>query len=401
MNFFRSVSLAASDPILGLNERFIADRNPLKVNLGMGVYVDDSGKLPLMRAVASAEASLASRQRTRSYLPIDGIAAFARAAKSFAFGSALNDSNEPRIATVQCLGGTGGLRVAADFLRQFHGDASVLISSPTWDNHRGIFNRAGFEVDTYPYYDSKTRALDHDGLCEKLRSARAGTIVVLHACCHNPTGVDLSASQWDEVVSIMTARQLLPVLDMAYQGFGEGVVQDSLAARKLLEAGGDFLVATSFSKSFSLYGERIGSLSAATQSEDDAARVLSQLKTAIRTNYSSPPTHGAALVTEVLGDASLRTLWMEELAEMRSRIHTMRLALREQLKSQRTGHDYAFVTRQIGMFTYSGLTAQQMRRLREEFSVYGVDNGRICVAGLNESNVSYVAEAIKAVEILS
>ncbi len=397
MSLFSGVALAPRDPILGLNVQFAADPNPAKVNLGVGVYFDDNGKLPLLRCVTEAEAQMQAAPKPRGYLPIDGIAAYDKAVQGLVFGAASEAVAAGRIATVQALGGTGGLKVGADFLRGPNPKARVLISDPSWENHRALFTNAGFEVAAYPYYDAAAHGVNFDAMQGALGAAEPGTIVVLHACCHNPTGYDLTPAQWSQVVETVKARRLVAFLDMAYQGFGQGIAEDGAVIQQFIAAGIDFLVATSFSKSFSLYGERVGALSVVCASRDEAARVLSQLKIAIRTNYSNPPTHGAQVVATVLTTPALRKLWEDELAAMRLRIREMRAALVEKLRAAGLARDMSFVLRQQGMFSYSGLSAAQMQRLRNEFGIYGVDSGRICVAALNHANLDAVAKAITAV----
>jgi aromatic-amino-acid transaminase len=392
---FSAVEMAPRDPILGLNEQFNADPNPAKVNLGVGVYYDENGKLPLLKCVAAAEAQMAGAPKPRGYLPIDGIAAYDKAVQGLVFGEAATASG--RIATVQGLGGTGGLKVGADFLKRLSPNAQVLISDPSWENHRALFTNAGFTVGSYPYYDAARRGIAFDELLATLNAATAGTIVVLHACCHNPTGYDLSPGQWTQVIAVVKTRNLVPFLDMAYQGFGAGLAEDGAVVQQFLASGLDFFVSTSFSKSFSLYGERVGALSVVSQSKDEAARVLSQLKIVIRTNYSNPPTHGATVVATVLNTPALRAMWEDELAGMRQRIKAMRIALVAKLQAAGVKGDLSFITTQQGMFSYSGLNAQQMQRLRSEFGIYGVDSGRICVAALNQNNLDAVAKAIAAV----
>ncbi len=397
MSLFSAVEMAPRDPILGLNEQFNADTNPNKVNLGVGVYYDDNGKLPLLECVRRAEQQLLEAPRARGYLPIDGIAAYDQAVKNLVFGATSEPVTGGRVATVQALGGTGGLKIGADFLHRLNPAAKVLISDPSWENHRALFTNAGFTVETYPYYDAARRGINFEGMVAALNAAAPGTVVVLHACCHNPTGYDITAAQWDQVVAACKARQLVPFLDMAYQGFGQGIAEDGAVIGKFVASGQTFLVSTSFSKSFSLYGERVGALSVLCQDKDEAARVLSQLKIAIRTNYSNPPTHGATVVATVLGTPELRALWEKELGEMRLRIKQMRLALVEKLKAAGITQDMGFITDQIGMFSYSGLNKDQMVRLRNEFSVYGTDTGRMCVAALNSRNIDYVCQAIAKV----
>ncbi|MBL8351948.1 MAG: aspartate/tyrosine/aromatic aminotransferase [Burkholderiaceae bacterium] len=404
MTLFAAVELAPRDPILGLNEQFAADPNPAKVNLGVGVYFDDSGKLPLLACVKAAEQQLTDAAKPRGYLPIDGIAAYDKAVQRLVFGAhpeGLAVLASGRVATVQALGGTGALKVGADFLKKLQPDATVLISDPSWENHRALFGNAGFPVGSYRYYDAENRGVRFDEMLADLNAAKAGTIVVLHACCHNPTGYDLVPAQWEQVIAVCKARGLVPFLDMAYQGFGDGIAEDGTVVQQFLASGQDFFVATSFSKSFSLYGERVGALSVVCQSKDEAARVLSQLKITIRTNYSNPPTHGAQVVATVLDTPALRAQWEQELAGMRQRIKQMRQLLVEKLavklKAAGVEQDFGFITRQRGMFSYSGLNKAQMERLRSEFGVYGVDSGRICVAALNSGNIDHVVAAMAKV----
>jgi len=396
-SLFAAVEMAPRDPILGLNEQFNADPNPAKVNLGVGVYYDDDGKLPILKCVAQAEKLMMEVPTARGYLPIDGIAAYDKAVQSLVFGADSTAVKEGRVATVQGIGGTGGLKIGADFLKRVNSSAKVLISDPSWENHRALFTNAGFTVETYPYYDAAKRGVDFDGMLAALNATPAGTIVVLHACCHNPTGYDITPAQWGQVVDAVKSRQLVAYLDMAYQGFGEGIAEDGAVIAQFVAAGASFLVSTSFSKSFSLYGERVGALSVACTGKEEAARVLSQLKIVIRTNYSNPPTHGAQVVATVLNTPSLRALWEEELAGMRLRIKEMRNALLKKLQAAGLKQDMSFITQQKGMFSYSGLTKDQMQRLRTEFGIYGVDSGRICVAALNSKNIDAVVSAIATV----
>ena len=397
MSLFSTVELAPRDPILGMTEAFNADPNPAKVNLGVGVYFDEQGKLPILQCVLAAERQLAEAPKPRGYLPIDGLAAYDRSVQELVFGADSAVLRDGRIATVQTLGGTGGLKVGADFLKRLNPQAKVLISDPSWENHRALFMQAGFEVETYPYYDPDKRGIRFEAMLAALDAAVPGTVVVLHACCHNPSGYDLDAGQWARVVQVLKARGLVPFLDMAYQGFGDGIVEDGAAVQLFLQSGVDFFVATSFSKSFSLYGERVGALSVVCESKDEAARVLSRLKVLIRGNYSTPPTHGAQVVSMVLTAPALRKLWEDELAGMRQRIKRMRESLVQRLAEAGVKQDMGFILRQKGMFSYSGLSAAQMQRLRSEFGVYGIDSGRICVAALNERNLGPVAAAIAKV----
>ncbi|MDH6594877.1 aromatic-amino-acid transaminase [Variovorax sp. TBS-050B] len=397
MSMFTAVEMAPRDPILGLNEQFAADTNPKKVNLGVGVYYDDNGKLPLLQCVQAAEQDMMKAPAARGYLPIDGIAAYDNAVKALVFGADSEPVQSGRVATIQAIGGTGGLKVGADFLKKLNPNAKVLISDPSWENHRALFTQAGFQVESYPYYDAAKRGVDFDGMLAALNAAPAGTVVVLHACCHNPTGYDITPAQWDQVVAAVKAKGLVPFLDMAYQGFGYGLKEDGAAVAKFVAAGLTFFVSTSFSKSFSLYGERVGALSVLCENKEEAGRVLSQLKIAIRTNYSNPPIHGGAVVAAVLGNAELRALWEKELGEMRTRIKAMRQKLVDGLKAAGVKEDMSFITTQIGMFSYSGLSKDQMVRLRNEFGVYGTDTGRMCVAALNSKNIDYVCASIAKV----
>ncbi|MES2993729.1 MAG: amino acid aminotransferase [Pseudomonadota bacterium] len=396
-SLFAAVEMAPRDPILGLNEQFNADPNPAKVNLGVGVYFDDNGKLPLLECVQAAEKMMMEAPKARGYLPIDGIAAYDKAVQGLVFGADSEAVQAGRIATIQAIGGTGGLKVGADLLKRMNPDAKVLISDPSWENHRALFEGAGFVVEQYPYYDAAKRGIDFAGMLAALNAAPAGTIVVLHACCHNPTGYDITTEQWSQLIAAVKARGLVPFLDMAYQGFGQGIAEDGAAVEQFMQAGIAFFVATSFSKSFSLYGERVGALSVVCESKEEAGRVLSQLKRVIRTNYSNPPTHGAQVVALVLTTPALRQMWEGELAAMRVRIKEMRVALKAKLEAAGLKQDFSFITRQQGMFSYSGLTKPQMERLRSEFGIYGVDSGRICVAALNSRNIDATVAAIAKV----
>lgn len=394
MALFAGIAEAPRDPILGLTEAYNADPKQQKVNLAVGVYYDDAGKIPLLDCVRTAEAGLAQNPSPRGYLPIDGMKAYDDAVKALVFGA---EADASRIATAQTLGGTGALKVGADLLRQTYPDAKVLISDPSWENHRAVFSRAGFEVETYPYYDAQARGIRFDDMLEALRGTAKQTVVLLHACCHNPTGYDLTESQWDQVVEVVQQNELVAFLDMAYQGFGDGIAEDGAVIAKFAASGVDFLAATSFSKNFSLYGERVGALSAYCSDAAEAKRVLSQIKVLIRSNYSNPPTHGAAVVSTVLADAELRAVWEAELSGMRERIRAVRAQLVDGLKAAGVTSDVSYITTQRGMFSYSGLSSEQMLRLREEFGVYGTDSGRICVAAINAGNIEHVVKAIAAV----
>ena len=395
-SIFSSIELAPRDPILGITEAFNADTNTRKVNLGVGVYYDEGGKLPVLECVRRAEKQLAENPAPRGYLPIDGIPGYVQAVQQLVLGSDSAALKEGRVVGAQALGGTGALKIAADFLQRFRAGAEVWISTPSWENHRALFESAGFKVQQYPYYDPQTRDIDFANMTKTLEALPSGAIAVLHACCHNPTGVDLKPEQWARVIEIVKARGLVPILDMAYQGFAEGLDADGAAVRRFAEHCAPVFIASSFSKSFSLYGERAGALNIVTASKDEAMRVLSQLKRIIRTNYSNPPTHGGKIVATVLADPELRALWEKELGQMRERIKQMRAALVQEVK-QAGGKDMQFVLNQRGMFSYSGLSKDAVERLRKEYAIYAIDSGRICVAALNSKNVEYVAKAVAAV----
>jgi aromatic-amino-acid transaminase len=397
MSLFTAVEMAPRDPILGLNEQFATDKNPLKVNLGVGVYFDDNGKIPLLECVQQAEKALISKPTARGYLPIDGIAAYDAAVKSLVFGEGSEPVTSGRVATVQTLGGTGGLKVGADFLKKLLPNATLLISDPSWENHRALFTQAGFDVKTYGYYDAAKKGIDFDSMLASLKSAQKQTIIVLHACCHNPTGYDITPAQWDQVIEVVKSRELTPFLDLAYQGFGVGLAEDGAVIGKFIKSGMNFFVSTSFSKSFSLYGERVGALSVVCSDKSECDRVLSQLKIMVRTNYSNPPIHGGSVVAHVLNTPELRALWERELGEMRVRIKLMRKMLVDGLAKAGVKENMSFITDQIGMFSYSGLSKDQMIRLRTEFGVYGTDSGRMAVSALNTKNVEHVATSIAAV----
>ncbi|HEX4546779.1 amino acid aminotransferase [Pseudomonas sp.] len=394
MSLFSAVEMAPRDPILGLNEAFNADTRTTKVNLGVGVYCNEEGRIPLLRAVIEAETIRAAQHASRGYLPIDGIAAYDQAVQKLLFG---NDSPliaAGRIVTTQAVGGTGALKIGADFLKQLLPNAVVAISDPSWENHRALFETAGFPVQNYRYYDAATHDVNRAGMLDDLNALPNGSIVVLHACCHNPTGVDLTPADWKNVLDVVKAKGHVPFLDMAYQGFGDGIDEDAAAVRLFAESGLTFFVSSSFSKSFSLYGERVGALSIVSESKEESARVLSQVKRVIRTNYSNPPTHGASIVAAVLNSPELRAQWEAELAEMRLRIRSMREQMVALLAEKAPQRDFSFVGRQRGMFSYSGLTTEQVHRLRNEFGIYALDTGRICVAALNQSNIKVVTDAI-------
>ena len=396
-SLFGAVQLAPRDPILGITEAFNADANLRKVNLGVGVYCDEEGKVPLLECVKRAEREITDRAAPRVYLPIDGLPAYDKAVQQLLLGPDSEVIASGRAVTIQALGGTGGLKVGADFLRKFSPAAKVSISDPSWENHRALFEAAGFAVGTYAYYDPSTHGLAFDAMCASLQAMDPGTIVVLHACCHNPTGVDPAPEQWDRILALVRARGLVPFLDLAYQGFGAGTDADAAVVRKFAATPGPLFVSNSFSKSFSLYGERVGALTVVAADRDEAVRVLSQLKRVVRANYSNPPTFGGQIVALVLTNPELREIWEVELGGMRERIREMRELLVKKLASRAPGQDFDFVRRQRGMFSYSGLSKAQVHRLRDEFSIYAIDTGRICVAALNSKNLEYVADAIASV----
>ena len=397
MSLFATVELVPGDPILGLTEAYNADTRPGKVNLGVGIYYDEQGRIPLLDSVRKVEQALAAETKPRGYLPIDGLPAYTLATQKLLFGAQSELLEAGRVATSQTVGGSGALRIGADFLKRALPRARIAISNPSWENHRVVFSTAGFEVSDYTYFDPATHGLDFPGMLADLSALEPGTVVLLHACCHNPTGADLSVEQWKQVVALVKDRNLLPFIDIAYQGFDQGTEADAIAIRLFAESGiPAFVVASSYSKSFSLYGERVGALSIVAPSADQAKAVQSQVKRIVRTIYSSPSTHGAALVAGVLTSPELRALWEQELRGMRERIHALRGGLVQKLAE--LGHpEYAFINQQAGMFSYSGLAKAQVERLRDEFGIYAVGTGRICVAALNQGNLEYVAKAISAV----
>jgi aromatic-amino-acid transaminase len=396
-SIFSAVELAPRDPILGITEAYNADTRPNKVNLGVGVYYGDDGKLPLLAAVKAAERARLDTMPARGYQPIEGMAAYNQAVQTLVFGSDSPLLKDGRVVTVEALGGTGALRVGADFLKRLLPSATVYISDPSWENHRALFEAAGFPVGTYAYYDAATKGVDFAAMKASLNGLAKSSIVVLHACCHNPTGADLSEAQWREVVDIIRAKGLVAFIDMAYQGFADGIEADALALRLFAQSGLQFVVSSSFSKSFSLYGERVGALSIVTTDKDESARVMSQVKRLVRTNYSNPPTHGGAIVAAVLSSPELRKQWEEELSGMRDRIRAMRTRFADRLKASGVTQDFSFIVKQRGMFSYTGLTAAQVDRLKTEYGVYAVSSGRVCVAALNSKNIDYVADAVAAV----
>ncbi|HZS05382.1 MAG TPA: amino acid aminotransferase [Blastocatellia bacterium] len=396
-SLFAHIEQAPPDPIIGLTEAFNADTNPGKANLGVGVYQDGAGKVPVLKVVREAETRWLAQEATKTYLGIDGLPAYNQQVQRLLFGADSPIIAEGRAVTVQGLGGTGALKIGADFLKRFFPQSQIWISDPSWENHRMLFEAAGFTVNNYPYYDPATHGLNFGGMVEALKSLPAQSIVVLHARCHNPTGVDLGDERWKILVDLFQASNLIPFLDFAYQGFSEGLDQDAFAVRAFAEAGVPCLIANSFSKSFGLYRERVGALTILTSGADESKRLLSQVKRIIRTNYSSPSSHGAQIVAAVLADAELRAQWETELAEMRERIHRMRDLFVKMLREKGVEQDFSFIRQQRGMFSYSGLTRDQVQRLRDEYSIYIVGSGRICLAAMNENNVGYVCEAIAEV----
>ncbi|MCT4702923.1 aromatic amino acid transaminase [Enterobacteriaceae bacterium H20N1] len=395
---FQKVDAYAGDPILSLMERFKVDPRVDKVNLSIGLYYNEDGVIPQLQAVAEAEARLNAQPHGASlYLPMEGLNTYRSAIAPLLFGAEHPALVEGRIASIQTLGGSGALKVGADFLKTWFPDSQVWVSDPTWENHVAIFAGAGFTVNTYPWFDDETKGVRYEALLEKLNTLPAQSVVLLHPCCHNPTGSDLTDAQWDAVIDILKARDLVPFLDIAYQGFGAGMEEDAYAIRAIANAGLPALVSNSFSKIFSLYGERVGGLSVVCEDAEAAGRVLGQLKATVRRNYSSPPNFGAQVVATVLNDAQLKANWLAEVETMRRRILDMRQALVSVLKSEVPGRNFDYLLQQRGMFSYTGLSAEQVDRLRDEFGVYLIASGRMCVAGLNSNNVRRVAQAFAAV----
>ena len=395
---FQKVDAYAGDPILSLMERFKEDPRSDKVNLSIGLYYDEESTIPRLQAVAEAEARLNAQPHGASlYLPMEGLNSYRQAIAPLLFGAGHTVLEQQRVATIQTLGGSGALKVGADFLKRYFPHSGVWVSDPTWENHIAIFEGAGFDVATYPWYDNETNGVRFAAFLEKLNTLPEQSIVLLHPCCHNPTGADLTPAQWDEVVEVLKARTLIPFLDIAYQGFGAGMEEDAYAIRAIAHAGLPTLVSNSFSKIFSLYGERVGGLSVVCEDADAAGRVLGQLKATVRRNYSSPPNFGAQLVATVLNDAGLKASWLAEVEAMRTRIKAMRQTLVDALNAAMPTGDFTYLLKQRGMFSYTGLSAAQVDRLREEFGIYLVSSGRICVAGLNNRNVHRVAQAFAAV----
>ena len=394
---FQHVPPYPGDPILGLMAAFLSDTRPRKVNLGIGIYYDESGKVPVLRCVQAAEARIAAMALPKAYLPMEGLEAYRAAVQKLLFGEDHPLLKAGCVATIQTIGGSGALKVGADFLKATFPDSQVWVSDPTWDNHRSIFAGAGFIVNDYPYYDGKKGVLGIEAMLDCLKSLPRRSIVLLHPCCHNPTGLDPSRTEWLRILDVLKAGELIPFLDIAYQGFGDGFEEDAFFVRALADAGLSFAVSNSFSKNFSLYAERCGGLSIICPDAQQAAQVFGQLKFNIRRNYSSPPMYGALVVSTVLGDPALKAEWQAEVGEMRTRIKAMRQRLFDVLSAKAPGRDFGYLITQRGMFSYSGLSPEQVDRLREEFGVYLVRTGRMCIAGLNEGNVDYVAESIAAV----
>jgi aromatic-amino-acid transaminase len=395
---FKHIDAYAGDPILSLMETFKTDPRAGKVNLSIGLYYDENGAIPQLQAIQQAYARIEGRRSVPSlYLPMEGYKPYRDAIGELLFGAGSEAVAAGRVASIQTLGGSGALKVGADFLKRYFPLSEVWVSDPTWDNHVAIFEGAGFKVHTYPYFDPHTLGVAFDAMLAALTALPARSIALLHPCCHNPTGSDLTPAQWDKVIEVVRSRELIPFLDIAYQGFGAGMEEDAYAIRALAAAGLPFLVANSFSKIFSLYGERVGGLSVVCDDAETAARVLGQLKATVRRNYSSPPMLGAELVATVLGDAGLKAGWLAEVEAMRTRILAMRQTLVGALKQTLPARNFDYLVTQRGMFSYTGLSAAQVDRLRDEFGIYLVRSGRICVAGLNQGNVGQVAEAFAKV----
>lgn len=394
---FDSAQAAAPDPIAGLTEQYVADPRLNKVNLGVGIYLDEQGQVPVLRAVRAAQEALLAARKPSDYLPIDGLQGYNAAVQRLVFGADAPWLAEGRTVTLQAPGGTGALRVGAELLQRLAPDSTVLVSNPTWNNHLGVFKAAGLRVASYPYYDANTRGVDEAGMLATLAAAPRGSIVVLHACCHNPTGADLSSAQWHKVAALLRDTGLIAFLDMAYQGFADGLIEDGEAARILAQAGVPLLVASSFSKNLSLYGERVGALTVLAADAEQAGRVRSELKQAVRANYSNPPLHGGRIAQTVLEDASLSEMWHVELREMRERVAAMRHGLAQAMQARGFGDRFDFITRQRGLFSFLGITAAQAQQLRHDHAVYALDSGRICIAGLHPQNLDRVADALAAV----
>ena len=394
---FQHLDPFPGDPILSLNEAFHADPRAHKINLSIGIYFDDEGRIPVLDCVHRAESQMLASAGPKPYLPIEGAGAMRSAVQALLFGADHEAVTSGRIATLQTIGSSGGLKVGADFLKRWLPGSGVWVSDPSWDNHRSMFEGAGLAVQAYPYYDPATGGLNFDAMLATLRTLPPKSVVLLHACCHNPTGVDLTRAQWQQLLPVLRERELLPYLDIAYQGYGDGIDEDAFAIRLLASAGLPFFVANSFSKSMSVYGERAGALSVVCVDKAEAELVLGQMKATVRRNYSSPAIHAAGIVSRVLTDPALRSSWEADVAAMRVRILAMRKRLHGVLAAKLPGRDFGYFLSQRGMFSYTGMSAAQVDRLREEHAVYLVRSGRMCVAGLNTKNVEPVAAAMAAV----
>jgi aspartate/tyrosine/aromatic aminotransferase len=394
---FETVEMAAPDPILGLTEAFLKDTNPKKVNLGVGVYKSNAGVTPILDCVKQAEAKIITTEKTKSYKPIDGDPAYAKAVQQLMFGANHEVLASGRVATAHCPGGTGSLRVAGEYIANNHKGASIWVSDPTWANHANIFESAGLTVKTYAYFDAATNGLNFDAMLASIKQIPAGDVILLHGCCHNPTGVDPTPAQWQQIGEVLAANGVIALLDFAYQGFGLGLEEDAQGLLALAQPGREMLICSSFSKNFGLYNERTGALTVVAKDADAATKVMSQIKKLIRANYSNPPAHGAAVVSTILNDAALTEQWKQELADMRNRINGMRTLFVETLKAKGVTRDFEFIKQQLGMFSFSGLTKDQVGELKTKHGVYIVGSGRISVAGMTPSNMDYLCESIAAV----
>ena len=394
---FNNVTLAPVDPILGLNEAFAKDKNPEKINLGVGVYKNETGTTPILKCVKIAEKKLLSEEKTKSYLPISGKPEYITNVKNLLLGENSEIIRDSRIATVQSLGGTGALRICADFSKKFLSGSKIWISDPTWENHYNLFSNAGFEVCYYPYFEEKSMWVNFDKIYDTFSKVKRGDIVLFHTCCHNPTGVDLNSDQWELLADLSSKIGFIPLFDFAYQGFGDGIVEDSAAIQIFSKKVKNFFIANSFSKNFGLYNERIGTLSVIADNKQNANNILSQLKICIRTNFSNPPMHGASIVDKILSNSGLTTMWQNEVQEMRDRIKKYRKLFVESLKKTGLNRDFEFITKQRGMFSYTGLKKEEVHKLRNEHSIYFVDSGRINLAGINEQNIEKISSAFKEV----
>ncbi|HAV5520728.1 aromatic amino acid transaminase [Acinetobacter baumannii] len=395
---FQHIPPYAGDPILSLMEQFNADTRSEKVNLSIGLYYNEDSIVPQLETIIEAQKRIEPKNgKTKLYLPMEGFKPYREAIQTLLFGANSPAVKAGRAVTIQTLGGSGALKVGADFLKTYFPNSDVWVSQPTWDNHVAIFNGAGIKTHFYPYFDAETRGVDFDGMLSTLKTLPEQSIVLLHPCCHNPTGADLNPAQWDQVIAVLKERNLIPFLDIAYQGFGDGMEEDAYAIRALDQAGLNFIVSNSFSKIFSLYGERVGGLTFVCDDAEAAQCTFGQLKATVRRIYSSPPTTGAWLVDEVLNDGELNQQWQGEVKEMRERIIKMRSILKDELTKALPDRDFSYLVNQKGMFSYTGLTAEQVDILREEYAIYLVRSGRICVAGLNMNNVYTVAKAMAEV----